>query len=102
MGLANDRARIVAELMIDAGANPGMIHTMGRPGNLGLNEVRTVVYFEIPEIGNDEELAAMAALESARTRGRRSSVTLQNPYRRSLPQNGTPQTLPSKQKPHSF
>lgn len=82
--LADDRARIVAEIMVEAGASLNMITTQGLPGTKGLNQTRTVVYFEIPAIGNAEELAAMAALEKAR-RGRRETVPVrQNPYRRTL------------------
>merc|ERR1712232_999196 len=57
--LAEDRARIVAELMVRNGADPNMITTAGLPGANGLNETQTVVYFDIPAITNPNELARL-------------------------------------------
>lgn len=45
--LANERSRIVAEKMIQFGANPSFLNTRGLPGRLGKNEVRTEIYMDI-------------------------------------------------------
>lgn len=54
--LANRRARVIAETMIDFGANPHLLHTQGLPGRLGKNEVKTEVYMDIRNI-KDERAA---------------------------------------------
>jgi len=59
--LANRRARVVAETMIDFGANPGLLHTQGLPGRLGRNEVRTEVYMDIRNI--KDEVAAVQEVD---------------------------------------
>lgn len=51
--LANRRARVVAETMIDFGADPTLLHTQGLPGRLGKNEVRTEVYMDIRNIKDE-------------------------------------------------
>jgi len=51
--LANRRARVVAEAMIDFGANPSLLHTQGLPGRLGKNEVKTEVYMDIRNIKDE-------------------------------------------------
>jgi outer membrane protein OmpA-like peptidoglycan-associated protein len=47
--LADNRARLVSELMMNSGAQTNMITTVGLPGTAGLNERRVVVYFDIAE-----------------------------------------------------
>lgn len=54
--VANGRARIVAETMIDFGANPNLLHTRGLPGRLGKNEVRTEVFMDLRNF-KDEDAA---------------------------------------------
>lgn len=51
--LANRRARIVAELMIDFGAEPSLLHTCGLPGRHGKNAVDTEVYMDIKNIKDE-------------------------------------------------
>lgn len=62
--LADDRARIVADLMVEHGANPKMITTVGLPGTTGLNETRTIVYFDIPEITGRTELRRLSPVDT--------------------------------------
>jgi len=51
--LANRRARIVAELMIDFGAEPALLHTCGLPGRHGKNAVDTEVHMDIKNIKDE-------------------------------------------------
>lgn len=51
--LADGRARIVAEAMIDFGANPNLLHTLGLPGRMGKNEVRTEIFMDIRNIKDE-------------------------------------------------
>lgn len=51
--LANRRARIVAELMIDFGAEPSLLHTCGLPGRHGKNAVDTEVHMDIKNIKDE-------------------------------------------------
>lgn len=46
--LAEDRARIVAEKIIEHGGDGAKFTTIGRPGRTGLNETKTMVYFDVP------------------------------------------------------
>jgi hypothetical protein len=52
--LANGRARIVAEAMIDFGANPNLLHTRGLPGRVGNNEVKTAVYMDLRNVKDED------------------------------------------------
>lgn len=54
--LADNRATIVTQLMIDFGANPDLLRAVGRPGRLGKNEVRTEIFMDISNI-KDEDAA---------------------------------------------
>jgi hypothetical protein len=56
--LADNRARVVVELMIDLGANRNLLRAQGKPGRLGKNEVRTEVFMDINNIA-DERAAVM-------------------------------------------
>lgn len=46
--LADDRARVVVEMMVKCGADPAKITAKGRPGKLGSNETKTVVHLNLP------------------------------------------------------
>jgi hypothetical protein len=48
--LADNRASIVTQLMIDFGADPNFLRARGKPGRLGKNEVRTEVMMDIRNI----------------------------------------------------
>mmetsp|Transcript_23994 Transcript_23994/g.37702 ORF Transcript_23994/g.37702 Transcript_23994/m.37702 type:complete len:461 (+) Transcript_23994:54-1436(+) len=56
--LADNRARIVLDLIIDCGANPDLLRAQGKPGRLGKNEVRTEVFMDISNI-SDERAAVL-------------------------------------------
>jgi hypothetical protein len=53
--LADRRAMLIADKMVEFGANPNVLETRGLPGRLGKNEVRTEVYMDITNI-KDEQL----------------------------------------------
>lgn len=59
--LANRRAMLIADKMVEYGANPNLLETRGLPGRLGKNEVRTEVYMDIRNI--KEELAAVQVVQ---------------------------------------
>lgn len=46
--LADERARVVVEMMVQCGADPTKISRRGRPGKLGLNETKTLVHLSLP------------------------------------------------------
>jgi len=54
--LADRRAMLIADKMVEFGANPNLLETRGLPGRLGKNEVRTEVYMDITNI-KDELIA---------------------------------------------
>jgi len=54
--LADNRATIVTQLMVEFGANPDLLRAIGKPGRLGKNEVRTEVFMDISNI-KDESAA---------------------------------------------
>jgi hypothetical protein len=54
--LSDNRANIVAQLVVDFGADPNLLRAQGKPGRLGKNEVRTEVYMDIRNI-KDENAA---------------------------------------------
>jgi len=54
--LSDNRANIVAQLVVDFGADPNLLRAQGKPGRLGKNEVRTDVYMDIRNI-RDESAA---------------------------------------------
>lgn len=52
--LANERARVVVQKMVEFGAPANKITSRGRPGTLGLNETRTVVHLNLPQEQRDQ------------------------------------------------
>lgn len=51
--LANRRAALVADKMVEFGANPELLRTNGLPGRRGKNEVRTEIYMDIRNIKDE-------------------------------------------------
>jgi len=51
--LANRRAAIVAEKMVEFGADPYQLETRGLPGHLGHNVIKTEVYMDISNIQDE-------------------------------------------------
>jgi len=47
--LANDRARVVVEKIVEAGGDESKITSEGKPGKLGLNESKTIVHIQMGE-----------------------------------------------------
>jgi len=56
--LADNRARVVLEMMLQFGANGNLMRAQGKPGRLGKNEVVTEVFIDISNIV-DERAAVM-------------------------------------------
>jgi len=54
--LANRRASLVADKMVEFGANANLLETRGLPGRLGKNEVRTEIHMDVRNI-KDESAA---------------------------------------------
>mmetsp|Transcript_41478 Transcript_41478/g.73553 ORF Transcript_41478/g.73553 Transcript_41478/m.73553 type:complete len:394 (-) Transcript_41478:180-1361(-) len=59
--LANDRARIVVDLMLAHGARGELLTARGRPGKLGNNEAKTKVFMDIANIA-DERMPSVTVL----------------------------------------
>lgn len=51
--LANRRAAIVADKMVEFGANPYLLETRGLPGRMGHNVIKTEVYMDITNIKDE-------------------------------------------------
>lgn len=66
--LANRRAMLIADKMVEFGANPNLLETRGLPGRLGKNEVRTEVYMDVSNI-KDENLVPVAEVDIIRPDG---------------------------------
>lgn len=54
--LANRRACLVADKMVEFGANPNLLETRGLPGRMGRNEVRIEIFMDVRNI-KDEKAA---------------------------------------------
>jgi outer membrane protein OmpA-like peptidoglycan-associated protein len=62
--LANERARVVVEKMVEFGAAAGKISSRGKPGTLGLNETRTIVHMILPAESRDQAVRRRSSLIS--------------------------------------
>eukprot|EP00746_Dinoflagellata_sp_MGD_P088042 gnl/MRDRNA2_/MRDRNA2_34875_c0_seq1.p1 gnl/MRDRNA2_/MRDRNA2_34875_c0~~gnl/MRDRNA2_/MRDRNA2_34875_c0_seq1.p1 ORF type:complete len:324 (+),score=57.12 gnl/MRDRNA2_/MRDRNA2_34875_c0_seq1:170-1141(+) len=62
--LANERARVVVEKMVEFGANADKITSRGKPGTLGLNETRTVVHMLLSADSREQAVRRRSSLIS--------------------------------------
>lgn len=62
--LADARARVVVGKMVEFGADRDKITSCGRPGNLGLNETRTVVHLNLPVDQREQAMRKRSGLIS--------------------------------------